>query len=80
MTAWHVQHGAKTNGLMPDAAFRCLLHAVPWCWHLPTPVSPLQYGTADDDAQSVLRAVDVAQLLADASEVDDTARQQGMTE
>ena len=45
-------------------------------------VSPLQYGTAavvDDAAQSVLRAVDVAQLLADASEVD-TARQQGMTE
>lgn len=41
-----------------------------------------QYGTAavvDDAAQSVLRAVDVAQLLADASEVD-TARQQGMTE
>ena len=67
---------------MPDAAFRCPLHAVPWCWHLPTPVSPLQYGTAavaDDDAQSVLPAVDVAQLLADASEVD-IARQQGMTE
>ena len=43
---------------------------------------PLQYGTAavdDDDAQSMLRAVDVAQLLADASEVD-IARQQGMTE